>query len=63
MIQMQLSTSLHSLGTKDKIKHVDERKKDRKHIFIFIIFFLHFTVTIKLQMKKYCFLHGVIVVQ
>lgn len=62
MLQMQLSTSLHSLGTKDKIKHVDEEKKDRKHIFIYL-FFLHFTVTIKLEMKKCCFLHAVIVVQ
>lgn len=40
MLQMQLSMSLHSLGTKDKIKHVDEGKKDRKHIFIYLFFYI-----------------------
>lgn len=62
MLQMQLSTSLHSLGKKDKIKHVDEGKKRQKAYF-YLFIYLHLTVTIKLEMKKYCFLHAVIVVQ
>lgn len=55
MLQMQLSTSLHSLGTKNKIKRVDEREKRQKtHFYFFIFYCYNQTSNEKVLFSIYC---------